>query len=274
MTEESMSNESYDYRGATNLSGKVALVTGAARGIGLAVSEALAQCGASVLLTDVLVEVGKAACEKINNAGGKAKFLAHDVTDEAQWEKAVAFAVKEFGGLNILVNNAGIETAHLITECDVEDFRRVMDVNVTGVFLGHKHALRVMKSGGSIINLSSVAGLIGTSAHIAYHASKGAVRLMTKAAAVECAQLQTGVRVNSVHPAIVETDMGSKFVEDFVKLGLMPDIEAAEAAFKAMHPMGFGKVTDIANAVVYLASDASRWTNGSELVLDGGFTAA
>lgn len=269
-----MSADSFDYRQAMSLDGKVALVTGAARGIGLAVCEALAQCGARVVLTDVLEEDGKAAAESIAKAGGEAAFISHDVTDEAQWEKAVAFAVEKFGRLDVLVNNAGIETAALITQCELDDFRRVMDVNVTGVFLGHKHALRVMKAGSSIINLSSVAGLIGTSAHIAYHASKGAVRLMTKAAAIECAQLQAGVRVNSIHPAIVETNMGSNFVSDFVKLGLMPDVESAETAFKAMHPTGFGKTSDIASAVVYLASDAARWVNGTELVVDGGFTAA
>ncbi len=149
-----------------------------------------------------------------------------------------------------------------------------MDVNVTGVFLGHKHALRVMQEGSSIINLSSVAGMIGTAAHIAYHTSKGAVRIMTKAAAVECAQLGTGIRVNSIHPAIVETDMGTSFVKDYVDLGLAPSHDAAEAAIKAIHPMGFGQPRDVAGAILFLASDASRWMNGAELVVDGGLTAA
>jgi len=261
-----------DYNKAFRLDGKVALVTGGARGIGAEVSEALAQAGASVLVTDVLEATETVA--SIRKAGGKAEFLKHDVTVEAQWEAAVAAAIAKFGSLSILVNNAGIETAALITQCTVEDFRRVMDVNVTGVFLGHKHAMRVMKPGSSIINLSSVAGIIGTTAHVAYHTSKGAVRLMTKAAAIECAQLGTGIRVNSVHPAIIGTDMGTNFIKHFVELGLAPDFASAEAAIKGLHPMGFGETSDVASAVIYLASDAAKFMNGSELVIDGGLTAA
>ena len=263
-----------DYNKAFRLDGKVALVTGAARGIGAAVCEALSQAGAAVLVTDVLESAGQETVARLRKAGAKAEFFRHDVTVEAQWEAAVAFAVEKMGGLHILVNNAGIETAALITQCELDDFRRVMDVNVNGVFLGHKHAMRVMKPGSSIVNLSSVAGIIGTTAHVAYHTSKGAVRLMTKAAAVECAQLGTGIRVNSIHPGIVATDMGANFIKDFVKLGLAPDYAAAEAAIKAIHPMGFGETSDVASAVVYLASDAAKWVNGSELVVDGGLTAA
>lgn len=263
-----------NYRTLFQIDGKVALVTGGARGIGAEVSAALAQAGATVLLTDVLAEQGTATAKRINDAGGKAAFLAQDVTDEAQWENAVQHAVTQFGALDILVNNAGIETCALLKDCGVSDFRKLMDVNVTGVFLGLKHAVRVMKAGSSIINLSSVAGIIGTPGHIAYHASKGAVRLMTKAAAVECAQLGTGIRINSIHPAIVETEMGSNFIQDFVNLGLAPDFATAEAGIKAAHPVGhFGAPSDIAGAVVYLASDATRWMTGSELVIDGGYTA-
>ncbi len=263
-----------DYNKAFRLDGKVALVTGGARGIGATVAEALAQAGAAVLVTDVLEGPGRETAERICKAGGKADFFRHDVTVEAQWEAAVASAVSKFGSLSILVNNAGIETAALITQCEVEDFRRVMEVNVTGVFLGHKHAMRVMKPGSAIVNLSSVAGIIGTTAHVAYHTSKGAVRLMTKAAAIECAQLGTGIRVNSLHPAIIGTEMGTNFIKHFVDLGLAPDYAAAEAAIKALHPMGFGQTSDVASAVIYLASDAARFVNGSELVIDGGLTAA
>lgn len=255
------------------LDGKVALVTGGARGIGAAVAEALAAQGAAVLVTDVLDAIGEDTVARIRKAGGRAEFVHHDVTVEAQWEQAVAAAVAKLGGLSVLVNNAGIETAALITLCEVEDFKRVMEVNVTGVFLGMKHAMRVMKPGSSVINLSSVAGIIGTTAHVAYHASKGAVRLMTKAAAIECAALGTGIRVNSVHPGIVDTQMGTNFVQDFVKLGLAPDYATAEASIKGIHPMGFGEPSDVANAVIYLASDATKWMNGAELVLDGGLTA-
>jgi 3alpha(or 20beta)-hydroxysteroid dehydrogenase len=267
-------NRMSDYNQAFRLDGKVALVSGAARGIGAAIAEALAQAGATILITDVLDKAGQETVARIRKAGGKAEFLKHDVTDEAQWEAAIAAAVKHFGCLDILVNNAGIETAALLTQCTLEDFRRVMEVNVIGVFLGLKHAVRVMKPGSSIINMSSVAGLIGTTGHIAYHTSKGAVRLLSKAAAVECAQLGTGIRVNSVHPAIVATEMGTNFIQHAVDLKLAPDYATAEAAFKAAHPMGrFGEPADVANAVVYLASDAAKWITGTELVLDGGYTA-
>src|SRR5581483_3898546 len=213
---------------AFRLDGKAALVSGAARGIGAAVAQALADAGAAVMVADVLEKDGRDTVAKIKSAGGKAEFFKHDVTREAEWEAAIAAAVKAFGKLDVLVNNAGIETAAMLSQCTLEDFERVMKVNVSGVFLGLKHAVRVMK-GGSIINLSSVAGLIGTTGHIAYHTSKGAVRLMSKAAAVECAQLGTGIRVNSVHPAIVRTDMGTNFIKHAVELGLAPDYATAEA---------------------------------------------
>lgn len=265
-----------EYSKLFRLDGKAALVTGGARGIGAAVAEALTQVGASVLVTDVLEADGKATAERLRKAGARAEFMRHDVTDEAQWEAATAAMGKHFGRYDILVNNAGIETAALLANCEASDFRRVLDINVTGVFLGLKHAIRAMngKGGGSVVNMSSVAGLIGTPAHAAYHASKGGVRLLTKAAGIEFAALQSGVRVNSVHPAIVKTQMGEHFLQGFVDLGLAPDIEAARASVGAAHPMGFGEVQDVAAAVLFLASDAARWINGAELVVDGGYTAA
>ena len=270
-----------DYARQFRLDGKVALVTGGARGLGAAIADALVQAGGSVLVTDILENEGKATVARLAAAGGKAAFVRHDVTDEQQWEAAIETAVKQFGRLDVLVNNAGIETAALLTQCTAADFRRVMDVNVMGVFFGLKHGVKAMQAGGSagrggaIVNLSSVAGMVGTTAHIAYHSSKGAVRTMTKAAAIECAQLGTGIRVNSVHPAIVSTDMGDDFIKHVVTLGLAPDVATATAAFKAAHPLGFfGRAEDVACAVLYLATDASRWTTGSELVLDGGYTAA
>ena len=262
-----------DYSKTFRLDGKSALVTGAARGIGAAIAEALASSGASVLVSDVAEGAGQETVARIRKAGGKAEFQRHDVTSEPQWEATIAAALKHFGKLDVLVNNAGIETAALLTQCTLDDFSRVMNVNVNGVFLGLKHAVRVMKPGSSIINMSSVAGLIGTTGHISYHTAKGAVRLMSKAAAVECAQLGTGIRVNSVHPAIVQTDMGTDFIKHAVDLGLAPDFATAEAAFKAGHLLGFGKPSDVASGVVYLASDAARWVTGTELVLDGGYTA-
>ena len=178
------------YRAAFRPDGKVALVTGAARGIGAKVAVALAQSGARVLMTDILATEGAATAARINATGGRCEFFKHEVTDEAQWEAAVAAAVDRFRSLDVLVNNAGIETAALLTQCEAGDFRRVMEVNVTGVFLGLKPAVRAMSPGGkggrggSIVKLSSIAGMIGTTAHNACHSSKGAVRSMTKAADV------------------------------------------------------------------------------------------
>ena len=265
------------------LDGKTALVSGAARGIGAAVAEALCGIGANVMITDILDDVGKATVARINaNSGsgvGRANYFNHNVTNEAQWIAAIEATEKVFGGLDVLVNNAGIETGALLSQCTLEDFSNVMNVNVNGVFLGLKHAVRAMSPGGtsgrggSIINLSSVAGLIGTTGHIAYHASKGAVRLMSKAAAVECAQLGTGIRVNSIHPAIVVTDMGDNFIHHIVQMQLAPDFETAKAAFIAAHPLGFGQPSDVADAVIYLATPASKWVTGTELVVDGGYTA-
>lgn len=268
-----------DYTKAFRVDGRAALVTGGARGIGAAVAEALAGCGAAVLITDVLEDAGNAIAERICAGGGRAEFLLHDVTDEAQWDAATSAMTRQFGAYDILVNNAGIETAALVSQCTLEDFKRVQDVNVNGVFLGVKHAVRAMSPGGSagkggaIVNMSSVTGIIGTAAHIAYHSSKGAVRLMTKAAAVECAALNSGIRVNSIHPGIVGTAMGDNYVQDYVDLGLAPDLPAAQEAIQALHPMGYGKVEDVACAVLYLASEAARWVNGAELVIDGGLTA-
>lgn len=268
-----------DYGRAFRVDGKAAVVTGAARGIGAEIAAALAQAGASVLVTDLLEDDGNATVARIRGAGGTAEFLRLDVTSEAQWEAASAAVIDHFGRYDILVNNAGIETAALVSQCTLEDFKNVQDVNVNSVFLGTKHAVRAMSpggpsgKGGSIVNLSSVAGIIGTAAHVSYHSSKGAVRLLTKAVAIECAALQSGIRVNSVHPGIVDTAMGTSFVRDFVDLGLAPDIETAEAGIQALHPLGFGTTEDVACAVLYLASDAAKWVNGSELVVDGGLTA-
>lgn len=265
------------------LDGKTALVSGAARGIGAAVAEALCAIGANVMITDILDDAGQATVARINTHSdsgvGRASYFHHNVTNEAQWIAAIEATEKTFGGLDVLVNNAGIETGALLSQCTLEDFSNVMNVNVNGVFLGLKHAVRAMAPGGtsgrggSIINLSSVAGLIGTTGHIAYHASKGAVRLMSKAAAVECAQLGTGIRVNSVHPAIVVTDMGDNFIHHIVQMQLAPDFDTAKAAFVAAHPLGFGQPSDVADAVIYLATPASKWVTGTELVVDGGYTA-
>ena len=186
-----------------SLSGKVALITGAARGLGAEIAQTFARAGAAVMITDILEDLGRATADEINRTGGKAAFLPQNVT------------VKNLGGLDIVVNNAGIEICALLENTTMEDFQRILDINVSGVFLGLKHACKAMKPGGiagrggAIINLSSVAGLRGFSGLSAYCGSKGAVKLLTKAAAVEFGNLKYGIRVNSIHPGLIPTDMGN-----------------------------------------------------------------
>lgn len=270
-----------DYTKAFRLDGKVVLVTGGARGLGAEIALACAQMGAKIFVTDIADGGGKATVKAIRKAGGKAECMSHDVVSEPQWEAAIAAAIKKLGGLDVLVNNAGIESGALVSQCTVEDYRRIQDINSTGTFLGCKHAIQAMSpggkagKGGSIVNMSSAAALIGVLAHGAYGASKGAVRSLTKMAAVECARLGTGIRVNSVHPGLVNTLMGSQLLDGLVKLGLVPDRATADAALLALHPMGrLGEARDVAGAVLYLAAEASSWVTGAELVVDGGVFAS
>ncbi|WP_287364491.1 SDR family oxidoreductase [Thauera sp.] len=253
---------------------KVVLVTGAARGLGAAIAGNLVEAGARVVLTDIDEAAGSATAGAMGAA-----FFRHDVTSEADWERVIESVVETTGGLDVVVNNAGIETAALLVDCELRDFQRVMAVNADGCFLGTKWALRVMRPGGAsgrggvVVNLSSVAGLVGVVGLGSYCAAKGAVRLLTKSAALESARLGYGVRVNSIHPAIIKTDMGAAVVRSMTELGLAPDVEAADALIRQMHPMGYGRPEDVAEAVRYLASASGRWVNGAELVLDGGLTA-
>ena len=259
------------------VSGKVALVTGGASGIGRGCAEALAAEGASVVVTDVQETLGRETVAAIVAAGGKAAWLRQDVTQEADWIETIAAIKDQFGRLDILVNNAGIGLGGPITEMTLEDFRRQQAINVEGVFLGTKHGLPLMRAsgGGSIINISSVAGLTGAPNLAAYSATKGAVRLFTKSVALECAALRDGVRVNSVHPGIIETAIWDSISGGIG--GAEPgganriDLDAVTALATPLGVKGFPK--DIALGVVYLASDESRYVTGSELVIDGGMVA-
>lgn len=252
------------------VSGKVALVTGAASGIGRASAEALAREGASVVLTDIQVALGEQAAAGIAKAGGKAVFRQQDVTSEDGWAEIIGFIGREHGRLDILVNNAGIAVAGFVTELSLDEWRRQQAINVDSVFMGTREALPLMSKGGggSIINISSIAGLRGAPRLSAYCASKGAVRLFSKAVAIECAALKNGVRVNSIHPGIIETPI-------WAALGapgsnLPPDLDTL-AALRV--PLGVkGQPADIANAVVFLASDESSYITGEEMVVDGGMT--
>lgn len=247
------------------LENKVALVSGGARGIGAAITKILAHEGAKVVIGDVLVDAGQKTAAEINHAGGECVFVRLDVTSEAAWNSAVGEAVSRFGKLDILVNNAGVTSRGMIEDISVDDWTRVMDVNVKGGFLGTKASIPLMRAngGGSIVNISSGAAIApqpNTSG--AYSASKGAVRIFTKSTAIQYAG--ENIRCNSVHPGPVETDMLNLSREDDTELATM----------KARVPLGrFGSAEDIAYGVLYLASDESSFVTGSELVIDGGRTA-
>ncbi|MBV1931792.1 MAG: glucose 1-dehydrogenase [Porticoccaceae bacterium] len=263
-----------------SLAGKVALITGSARGLGAEIAKTFSRAGAAIMITDILEDLGKATVKEIEQAGGRAAFLPQNVTSEADWESVVADTVATLGGLDIVVNNAGIEICALVENTELEDFQRILDINVSGVFLGLKHACKAMKpggvagKGGSIINLSSVAGLRGFSGLSAYCGSKGAVKLLTKAAAVEFGQLKYGIRVNSIHPGLIPTDMGTAVIKGFIDAGLGADEASVQAAFERGTPLGMiGEPADIAKAALFLASDQSPWVTGAEIVVDGGTTA-
>jgi 3(or 17)beta-hydroxysteroid dehydrogenase len=248
---------------------KVALVTGAALGLGRASALMLAREGARVIVSDVLEQEGAETADAILAAGGEAMFLTHDVANDSDWRHVVTTTVKRFGGFDILVNNAGIALAGNVENTTLEDWRRLMSINLDGVFLGVKHAIEPMKKkGGSIINLSSIEGLIGDPNLAAYDASKGGVRLLTKSAALHCARAGYNIRVNSIHPGYIWTPM----VENYVNA--QADPVKAKQDIAALHPVGhLGEPNDIAYGVIYLASEESKFVTGAELVIDGGYTA-
>ncbi len=248
--------------------GKVALITGAGGGIGRATSQRLAEEGATIIATDFNETLGQQTVDIITQAGGAARFMPHDVTVENAWEEVMESILAQEGKLDILVNNAGIILLRPIDEFPLEDFRRQNAVNIDGVFLGLKHGIRAMKEvgTGSIINLSSVAGLTGSPLAVGYCATKGAVRLMTKAAAKEMMARRLNIRVNSVHPGMIETSMAQDIRDQ------MGDGEAMDRGIKRAQGR-FGVPEEVANGILYLASDDSSFTNGSELVLDNAQTA-
>jgi NAD(P)-dependent dehydrogenase (short-subunit alcohol dehydrogenase family) len=261
-----------------DLDGRKALITGSARGLGQGMAEALAQAGAAVMITDVLDELGAETAQLIAKSGATAGYTHLDVTDEAGWEQAVATTVEELGGLDILVNNAGLEISALVSELDVDALRRMLDVNIVGTALGMKHGLRAMRpggaagNGGSIINIASVAALIAFPGIAGYSATKSAVDRMTRIAAAEAGKLGYGVRVNCVYPGLVPTtQMGLGLAEQAVALGLFPSIEACAETVVGMTPAGrLGEIPEIADAVLFLASDAARYVTGTGLAVDGG----
>ncbi|MGW7552399.1 glucose 1-dehydrogenase [Streptomyces rimosus] len=242
-----------------DLHGKTVIITGGARGLGAAAAERAVAAGAHVLLTDVLEEEGRATAERL---GERARFLVHDVTSEGGWQRAADYAIETFGGIDGLVNNAGIATGQPLESVSVDFFRKVLDVNLTGVFIGMKTVIPAMRErgAGSIVNISSAAGLMGLALTGGYGASKWGVRGLTKIGAVELGTER--IRVNSVHPGMTFTPMTEQ-------AGIEPG-----AGKYPNTPMGrVGEAEEIAGAVVFLLSDAASYVTGAELAVDGGWTA-
>lgn len=256
-----------------DLSGRRALVTGGARGLGAGAAQALTGAGARVMIADVLKDVGEQTAAGLDGAG----FVELDVTSDTAWENAVARTIDEFGGLDIVLNNAGLEVTQLLIDTDADDIRTMLDVNVIGTMLGIKHGFRAMKpggaagQGGTIINIASVAATIAFPGIAGYSGTKSAIDRITRVAAMESGKLGYGVRVNCVYPGLVPTDMGVKLAVETSALGLFENPDAAVAAVIELTPSGrLGEVSDIADAVTFLASDASRFVNGVGLPVDGG----
>jgi 3(or 17)beta-hydroxysteroid dehydrogenase len=247
---------------------KIALITGGASGIGLATARLFVDEGANVILTDRDQAAADAALAAL---GPRAKFHLLDVTNEDQWIAVTDAVVAEFGRIDVLVNSAGVALLKDIEATTLDEWRALMAVNLDGTFLGCKHAVRVMKErgGGSIVNMSSVAGLIGNGNLAAYGASKGGVRLLTKSVALHCARKGYNIRCNSVHPSFVETPM----LRAMIAAGRDP--AKMEANCVGAAPLGrLGQPIEVARAILFLASDESSFTTGAELVVDGGLTAA
>jgi NAD(P)-dependent dehydrogenase (short-subunit alcohol dehydrogenase family) len=263
--------------GIHGLEGRKAFVTGGARGLGAGMAHAFARAGASVVIADLLEKEGEDTAAALRAGGAKATFVKHDVTDEASWERAMAKAIADLGGLDTLVNNAGIEISSLVVDTDAAALKRMLDVNVVGVALGMKHAFRAMRpggaagKGGAVLNVSSVAATIAFPGIAGYSGTKSAVDRMTRIAAMESGKLGYGVRVNCIYPGLVATQMGIRLAEDMVTLGLAPSAEAAVGNVIGLTPLGrLGEVADMADAAVFLVSDAARFITGIGLPVDGG----
>ena len=257
-----------------DLTGRKALITGGAQGLGEGMAHALAAAGATVVIADVQDDLGAKTAESLGQGHG---FVHLDVTDDAGWEAAMDAAVRLLGGLDVVVNNAGIEVTSLLVDLDADAARRQLEVNLLGTALGLKHAFRAMRPGGSagaggvVINVASVAATIAFPGIGVYSATKSGVDRLTRVAAMESGKLGYGVRVNCIFPGLVPTAMGVGLANDVATIGLFASPEEAVSAVIGLTPSGrLGEVSDMADAVVFLASDASRFVNGVGLPVDGG----
>jgi NAD(P)-dependent dehydrogenase (short-subunit alcohol dehydrogenase family) len=263
------------------LDGKVALISGAARGIGGETARLMVEAGAKVAVADVLDERGRATVRALTSAGGEALYLHLDVTSEEAWSAAIAAILARFGKLDILINNAGLFLGKDIEGATLAEWQRLSAVNLTGVFLGTKLALPALRDaaavsphGSAIVNLSSVAGLVGSTQDPLYSMTKGGVTLFTKSAALEFARKNYRIRVNSMHPGTIDTDMGDQVLVTRARNLGTNDVAMARAQVIERLPIGrMGTVTDIAKGIVFLASDDAAFMTGSSLVIDGGITA-
>jgi 3alpha(or 20beta)-hydroxysteroid dehydrogenase len=230
-----------------------------------------------VVIGDIREELGEATADAIKKTGADAAFLPLDVTEEASWERAIEGTIAELGGLDIVVNNAGIEVTQLVVDLDPDDIRKMLDVNVLGTALGIKHAFRAMRPGGpagrggAVVNIASVAATIAFPGIAVYSATKSAIDRLTRVAAMESGKLGYGVRVNCIYPGLCPTEMGNQLAQDVVTLGLFPSVPEAVGAVIGLTPQGrLAEVGDMADAVVFLASDGARFITGAGLPVDGG----
>jgi len=263
------------------LDGKVALISGAARGIGAATAKLMAEAGASVVIGDLLADKAKETVQAIEVGGGKAVFVPLDVTSETDWQSAVATATQRFGKLDVLVNNAGLFLGRDFEEVTLDEWNKLVAVNLTGVWLGTKLCTAALKASGAsskhgsaIVNLASVAGLVGSQLDPLYSMTKGGVTLFTKSTALSYGRKGYKIRVNSIHPGVIETDMGNQTFAARASQTNSNDTEAARNVALKSHPIGrLGQPDDIASGICFLASDDAGFMTGSALVVDGGLTA-
>ncbi len=263
------------------LDGKIALVSGAARGIGAETARLMAQAGAKVVVGDILEDRARETVAAIGAEGGTAIYAKLDVTTEAGWQAAVSAATKQFGGLDILVNNAGMFLGKDFMEATLDEWHRLVAINMTGVYLGTKVCApalaergKASKHGSAIVNLASVAGIVGSQLDPLYSMTKGGVTLFTKSTALAFGRKGLKIRVNSIHPGVIETDMGAQTFASRAKMLGTNDVEGARKTALTQHPIGrLGVPDDIARGIVFLASDDAGFMTGSGMVVDGGLTA-